>query len=77
MSATLTFDESAAEFILSSFGKGVDDEGYVVDEDGNRETVDGKPIQTEHFAGLEKGSVIVLDDDFNTLVDHVKRRREE
>ena len=75
---TLTFDESAAENILEAFGKGVDNEGYVVDADGERETTDhGDEIEKGHFAGLEQGSIIVLDDDFNSLVGHVNRRQEE
>lgn len=79
MSTTLTFDESAAEFILESFGREVDAEGYVINpETSERETTeDGEPIHKDHFAGLEDGSIIFLDDDFTTLVDHVKRRRHE
>lgn len=77
MSETLTFDESAAEFVLESFGRSVDEEGYVVDnETGERETTEGgNEIHRKHFAGVEDGSIIFLDDDFNTLVRHVKRRR--
>lgn len=79
MTATLTFDESAAELVLQSFGRDVDKEGYVINpETGERETTEtGEEIHKEHFAGLEEGSIIFLDDDFNTLVDHVKRRRED
>lgn len=79
MSATLTFDESAAEFVLESFDKEVDAEGYVIDPDTeHRETTpDGEEIHVSEFAGLEEGSILFLDDDFTTLVDHIKRRREK
>lgn len=79
MSTTLTFDETAAEYIIEAFGKDVDDEGYVIDpENGERETIDaGEELHIDHFAGVEEGSIIFLDDDFNTLVEHVKRRREQ
>lgn len=79
MSTTLTFDESAAELILQSFGKDVDEEGYVIDPvTGERETTEsGDEILKEDFAGVEKGSIIFLDDDFNSIVDHVKRQRKE
>lgn len=79
MSTTLTFDESAAEYVLEAFGREVDEEGYVVNpETGERETTEsGDEIHKEDFAGLEQGSIIFLDDDFNTLVDHVKRQREK
>lgn len=76
---TITFDESAIEEVLEGFDRTVDQEGFVFNpEEGNRETNDeGEEIPKEHFAGLERGSVIVLDDDFNTIVDHVKRRHSE
>lgn len=76
MTTTLTFDASVAEDVIREFGKEVDDNGYIVDpETGNRvETESGDPINVDHFAGVEKGSMIFLDDDFNTLVDHMKRR---
>jgi len=79
MSTTITFDESAAKSVLESFGRGVDDKGYIIDlETGERETTpDGAKIHVEEFAGLERGSTIFLDDDFTTIVDHVKRRRED
>lgn len=79
-STTLTFDESAADFILESFGREVDEDGFVYDpESGEYETIDenGERLNVEHFAGVEDGSIIFLDDDFTTLVEHVKRRREE
>lgn len=78
MSTTLTFDENAAEFILESFGAEIDDEGFIINpETGERETVtDSEELHKDHFSGVEKGSIIYLDDDFNTLVEHVKRRRE-
>lgn len=78
MSTTLTFDESAAEFIIESFGKTTDGEGYIVDpERDERETTpEGNEIHIDDFAGVEKGSQLFLDDDFTTLVEHVKRRRQ-
>lgn len=76
MSTTLTFDESAAEFVLESFGREVDEEGYVVNpETGNRETTpEGKEIKVEHLAGVEQGSELFIEDNFASLVEHVKRR---
>lgn len=75
---TLTFHESAAEYVVESFGREVDSEGYIVDpETGERETTpEGNPVKIDEFAGIEKGSEIFLDDDFETLVQHIKRRRE-
>lgn len=75
---TLTFDESAAEEILEAFGKSVDEEGYLYDpETEERETNgDGEEIQKGRLAGIEQGSIIFVDDDFNSLVEHVNRRKE-
>jgi len=77
MTTTLTFDASVAEDVIKEFGREVDDDGYIVDpETGNRvETESGDQIHVDQFAGVEKGSIIFLDDDFNTLVDHMKRRQ--
>ena len=79
MSTTLTFDETAAEFILESFGRSTDEEGYIINpETGERErTPEGQEIHIDDFAGVEKGSELFLDDDFTTLVNHVKRRKKD
>jgi|GEM_PF-3549169 len=79
MTPTLTFDESAADHILEAFGKEIDDDEFIVDsEKKSRETTEhNNEIQKENFAGLEEGSIIFLDDDFNTLVEHVKRRSDQ
>lgn len=80
MPANLTFDESAAEDILEAFDREVDEEGYIIDpETGEREVVPGsnQEIHIDDFSGVEKGSVLFLNDDFTTLVDHVKRQRED
>lgn len=76
--AVLTFSGSATELVLSAFGKDVDKAGYIIDEETEeRETTnEGDPIKRDELAGIEKGSMIFLEDDFNALVDHVKRRRE-
>lgn len=76
MAASLTFDESAAEFVLQAFGRKIDDEGYVVNPNtGKREvSPEGDELRAEAFAGVERGSLLFLDDNFDSLVEHVKRR---
>jgi len=78
MAPSLTFDESAAEFVLEAFDREVDGEGYVINpKTGERETTpDGEEIHRDEFTGVEDGSTLFLDDDFMTLVDHVKRQRD-
>lgn len=79
MSHSLTFDDSATEFVLEAHGKTVDEEGYVADtETGERVvTPEGDEILASEFAGIEKGSTRFLDDNFESLVEHVKRRQSE
>ena len=76
MDPIITFDESTAETVLESFDRRIDDDGRVLRPDGEPETTDdGVELTIEKFAGVERGSLIFLDDDFNTLVGHVERRR--
>lgn len=79
MPPSLTFDESAAEFVLEAFDRELDSEGYIVDpETGDRVTTpNGEEVHRDEFSGLEEGSILYLDDDFMSLVDHVKRQRDE
>lgn len=77
MAPSLTFDQSAAEFVLESFGRETDEDGFIIDpSDGKRElTPEGEEIHIDDFSGVENGSELFLDDDFKTLVEHVKRRQ--
>jgi hypothetical protein len=77
MSTNLTFDESAAEFVLESFDREVDDEGYIINsETGERETTpEGDELTVDDLAGIEQGSKIFVADEFTSIVEHVKRRR--
>lgn len=76
----ITFEKGTEEHILNAFGKTVDDEGYVVDEDTGKRvrTPTGKEIHVDEFAGVEdgeNGEDIFLTDDFTELADHVDRQR--
>lgn len=78
----LTFDQSAAEVIVQTFGWEVDSAGYIHDAETGDVVVatDGAPIMIENLAGVvpdENGDPTPLNSDFNSLVDHVKRRQED
>lgn len=77
MSPSVTFDDSAVEFILSEFDKSVDEEGYIIEsETGERVlTPNGEEITAEEFGGIAEGSEIFIEDNFVSILDHVKRRR--
>ncbi|WP_424001609.1 hypothetical protein ACOZ4I_16875 [Haloarcula salina] len=72
----MTFEPDATEHILASFGASIDNEGYVVDDSGERVTnPDGEEIKAENVAIIEEGSTIFVDDNFDSLVKHVERQR--
>lgn len=74
----ITFDKSAKSFILESFDKTTNKEGYLV-EKGNLEqkvfTQDGQDITEEEFGGIIPGSTIFVKNDLPTVMelsDHLK-----
>lgn len=77
MPPAITFDESATDAILDEFNKAVDEEGYIIEADtGERVlTPEGEEITKEEFAGIAKGSEIFVEDNFVSLINHVKRRQ--
>lgn len=77
----MSFDETAAEWVLNCFGKEVNDRGFVVDKDTKEKvlTPDGKEIPIEDFAGVVKGddgSTLFIKDNFASIVEYVKRKKE-
>jgi len=50
---TITFDESASIHIIGAFGWTTDNEGFIVDEDGNCvESVNDHYLTVEEFGGV-------------------------
>jgi hypothetical protein len=73
----LTFEKGTAEYIVESFGKEIDDKGYVINpETGKREQHRGRDVTKENLAIVEDGSDIFVDDSFDSLSEHVERARE-
>lgn len=75
---SITFDESAREFVLSAFNKGVDDELYIVDGSSEKERVpstDGTNISISEFAGVAKGSELYIKSDIVSLIEFCDRLR--
>ena len=72
MDKIITFDESAKIDILSFFDKTVDDNGYVVEKDGDQQKVitpHGEEITLGEFAGIRKGSEIFIKSDLPSLIE--------
>jgi hypothetical protein len=71
MSFQVTFDDSARDFVLESFGKTVRD-GFIVEKSKLAEKVitpRGEEIPVKEFAGVRKGSVIFVKSDIVSLVE--------
>jgi len=77
---SFTFDQAAKEFILETFGKGIDSEGYIVEKSDASQRVltqDGQEVLLKDFAGLRKGSLIFVRDGLVSaikLADQLKQR---
>jgi hypothetical protein len=68
----LTFDKSAKGFVLSAFGKAVDEYGYIVEKAHRHTRVltqDGMEIKKDSLAGIVKGSEIYYKSDVVSLID--------
>lgn len=72
----MTFKQGATKHLVECFGKTVDPQGYVVDEEtGERVQYRGEDVKAEDLAMVEHGSDIFVDDGFASLVDHIERNR--
>jgi hypothetical protein len=78
MSSDITFGSSASETVLEQFGKTVDEEGYIIDEEtGERTTTrQGEEIKIEEFGGIGKGSEIFVKNNFNSVADFVEYKHD-
>ena len=69
---TITFDSSVKKQVLLALGKGVDEEGYLVEKDNPSARIltrDGDEIHIEEFAGVYKGSEIFVKSDIASLIE--------
>ena len=68
----LTFDRSAARFILDTFGKTVDGENYLVEKENAGQRVltpQGAEVRLAQFAGIRRGSEIIVTSDMASLIE--------
>jgi len=68
---SITFDKSAKDFILETFNKTTDSEGYIVEKDNPDQRVlasDGEEIRMEEFACIKKGSEKYIKSDLVSLI---------
>ncbi|MBT3721441.1 hypothetical protein HN827_08730 [archaeon] len=72
----LVFDESSKEEVLKMFGKAVDDEGYIVEEENTNQrvlTARGEEIHFDEWAGVVQGSEAFVKSDAFSLIELAKR----
>lgn len=71
----VSFDGSSKEFILKSLGKGVDQEGFIVEASTNKHvlTQDGEPLHISDWGGIRKGSEIFFKKDLPSVLDAVNQ----
>lgn len=76
----LTFTQGATEHVLRAVGLDVDDEGWVVDEDGEPvDSYNGHLLTVEEVAGIvedDEGNPVPLGDNFADVADYVSDQRE-
>jgi hypothetical protein len=80
MPPEITFGPSAAETVLEQFGKTVDDEDYIVDQETEervKSCYKEEEIHIEEFGGVIEGSVEFIKDDFTEIHEYVKDREGE
>lgn len=68
----ITFDFESKRKILSFFGKTINEDGYLIEEDDPDQRVitpDGDDITLDEFAGIRKGSEIYIKSDLPSLIE--------
>ncbi len=68
----VTFDKSAKSFILDSFNKTTNEEGYLVEKGNFKQKVltqDGQEITGEEFGGIIPGSTFFVKNDLPTVME--------
>lgn len=71
MNNIITFDKSAAPFVLEAFGKEVNEAGLVAEKVTGREVIarDGTKVPAKRFAGVKKGSEVYIKSDLISLIE--------
>lgn len=71
----ISFDNSSKEFVLQSLGKGIDQDGYIIEIKTNKQvlTQDGEPMHIEDFGGVRKGSEIFFKKDLPSVLEAFER----
>ncbi|WP_152418124.1 MULTISPECIES: hypothetical protein [unclassified Haloferax] len=80
MPPEITFGPSATETVLEQFGKTVDEENYIIDqetEEREKSYYKNEEIHIDEFAGVIEGSVGFIKDDFTEIHAYVKDNKND
>jgi hypothetical protein len=70
--ASVVFNDGAKDFLLDTFGKSTDSEGYVVEASDPSQRVltpRGDEIPVSEFAGVRRGSTVFFKSDIVSLIE--------
>lgn len=67
----LLFSEKALPLILEAFGKGIDENGLIIERSSGEVvlTPEGEELEAKRFGGLIKGSEIFIKDDLYSIIN--------
>lgn len=74
--SNITFDKSAKKDILKLYGKTIDDESFIVEEDNKKQRVltpKGEEIHIGDWGGIYKGSEAFAKSDTISLIELAKK----
>ena len=71
----ITFDSSAIDFVLDTFGYETDKEGYIINKKNKEKviTFEGNNILKKNFGGIKNGSDIFIEDNVDSIRRLFKR----
>lgn len=72
MISKIVFDKELKKFILDSFSKSVDGEGYIIERNNIQQRVlapDGTEVALSQFGGIKRGSEVFIKSDLPSLIE--------
>lgn len=69
----LVFDNELQDVVLGLLGKETNEEGFIIDENGNQAlTPQGQPVRSDEFGAIAKGSEIFIKKDIDSLIKYIE-----
>lgn len=72
MPQEIVFEEERLEYVLDALDRGIDDDGFVVDSEGEQIlATDGEPIKAEDIGYIGHGSTDFVRDDISQIREYL------